>query len=120
MLQINNLVKKFGENAAVDDVSFSVDAPQMIGVIGRSGAGKSTLLRMINRMTDATSGEVIVDGVNVLALKGRDKLAWQCKCAMIFQQFNLVPRLDVLTNVILGQLNQQSTLRSVLRFFTRG
>ena len=119
MLQINNLVKTFGENTAVNNVSFSIDQPQMVGVIGRSGAGKSTLLRMINRMTDASSGEVIVDGADVLKLKGRDKLDWQRNCAMIFQQFNLVPRLDVLTNVILGQLNQQSTLRSVLRFFTR-
>lgn len=118
MFKIVNLEKHFGAVPAVDGVSFRVAGPQMVGVIGRSGAGKSTLLRVINRMTDASSGQVLVDGADMLTLKGRHKLAWQQDCAMIFQQFNLVPRLDVLTNVILGRLNSQSTLRSCLKFFT--
>ena len=74
---------------------------------------------MMNRMTDATDGQIFVDGQDVLALKGRAKMDWQRSCAMIFQQFNLVPRLDVITNVILGRLNQQSILRSSLMFFTQ-
>jgi phosphonate transport system ATP-binding protein len=119
MIEIKRLRKEFGPVVAVNDVELTVAEPQMIGVIGRSGAGKSTFLRMINRLTTATSGEVVVDGRNVLDLRGRKKLAWQKDCAMIFQQFNLVPRLDVLTNVILGRLNTQSVLRSSLKFFTR-
>ena len=120
MLQIRNLTKQFGTSVtAVNGVSFEVGQPQMIGIIGRSGAGKSTLLRILNRLTDATSGEVLHDGQNILALKGKKKLDWQRRCAMIFQQFNLVPRLDVLTNVILGRLNHQSVLRSSLKFFTK-
>ena len=119
MLNVKNVTKRFGDNTAVKDLSFSVDAPQIIGIIGRSGAGKSTFLRMMNRMTDATEGELIVDGTDVLALKGRAKMDWQRNCAMIFQQFNLVPRLNVLTNVILGRLNQQSILRSSLMFFSQ-
>ena len=119
MFVVESLTKSFGTVAAVDDVSLTVSEPQMIGIIGRSGAGKSTLLRMLNRLTDASSGKVLVDGENVLAFRGRRKLAWQKSCAMIFQQFNLVPRLDVLTNVILGRLNEQSTLRSSLMFFTK-
>ena len=90
----------------------------MIGIIGRSGAGKSTLLRTINRLTDATSGEILFQDQNILDLKKKDKLAWQKNCAMIFQQFNLVPRLDVLTNVILGKLNEMSTVRASLKLFT--
>jgi phosphonate transport system ATP-binding protein len=119
MIEIKRLRKEFGSVVAVDDVDLTISKPQMIGVIGRSGAGKSTFLRIINRLTTATSGEVIVDGQNVLALRGKRKHAWQRDCAMIFQQFNLVPRLDVLTNVILGRLNSQSVLRSTLKFFTR-
>ncbi len=119
MLEINKLRKEFSSVVAVDDVTFQVDKPQMVGIIGRSGAGKSTLLRIMNRMTEATAGEILVNGENILALEGKKKLAWQRNCAMIFQQFNLVPRLDVLTNVILGRLNQQSTLRSALKFFTQ-
>ncbi|MEO1550742.1 MAG: ATP-binding cassette domain-containing protein, partial [Pseudomonadota bacterium] len=118
MLELRGITKNFGSVTAVDNVSISVDKPQMVGIIGRSGAGKSTLLRIMNRMTDASAGEILVDGKNVLALKGRSKLDWQRNCAMIFQQFNLVPRLNVLTNVILGRLNQQSTLRSTLMFFS--
>ncbi|MEM8688436.1 MAG: phosphonate ABC transporter ATP-binding protein [Pseudomonadota bacterium] len=119
MLKINKLTKEFGAVTAVNDVSFDVDGPQMIGIIGRSGAGKSTLLRILNRMTDATAGDVSLNGEDVLALTGRRKLDWQRDCAMIFQQFNLVPRLDVLTNVILGRLNSQSVLRSCLKLFTQ-
>lgn len=118
MLQVKALTKEFGSVVAVDNVSFEVESPQIVGIIGRSGAGKSTFLRVMNRLTDASAGEIIVDGVDVLALNARKKLQWQKRCAMIFQQFNLVPRLDVLTNVILGRLNDQSTLRACLKFFT--
>ena len=119
MLEIKKLTKKFKSVTAVDAVTLSIDKPAMIGIIGRSGAGKSTLLRILNRMTDATEGTVFYEGKEVLSLKGREKLAWQRDCAMIFQQFNLVPRLDVLTNVILGQLNNQSAIRSSLKLFTK-
>ncbi|MEM6462130.1 MAG: phosphonate ABC transporter ATP-binding protein [Pseudomonadota bacterium] len=119
MLDVSNVTKTFGSVTAVNGLTFAADGPQIIGIIGRSGAGKSTFLRMMNRMTDASGGEIIVNGTNVLGLRGRDKLEWQRNCAMIFQQFNLVPRLDVITNVILGRLNQQSVLRSSLMFFTR-
>ena len=119
LLEVKSVTKKFGDNVAVSELSLSVAEPQIIGIIGRSGAGKSTFLRIMNRMTDATSGELLVDGTNVLSLKSRAKMDWQRNCAMIFQQFNLVPRLNVLTNVILGRLNQQSILRSSLSFFTQ-
>lgn len=119
MLEVKNISKSFDTVKAVRDLTFSAGKPEIIGIIGRSGAGKSTFLRVMNRMTSATSGELIVDGRDVLKLRGKEKLEWQRQCAMIFQQFNLVPRLDVLTNVILGQLNKQSVIRSSLMFFTK-
>lgn len=118
-MRVTDLTKKFASNIAVNNVSFDVPEPEMIGVIGRSGAGKSTLLRMINRLTDATSGEVVIDGRNVLGLKGKEKRAWQRDCAMIFQQFNLVPRLDVVTNVMLGRLNAHSIVKSIFKVFSK-
>ena len=118
-MRINKVNKFFGNNHAVKNVSFEVNKPQMIGIIGRSGAGKSTLLRIINRLTDATDGEIEVDGQNILQLKSKEKRSWQRNCAMIFQQFNLVPRLDVLTNVILGRLNYQGSFRASLKMFSR-
>uniref|UniRef100_UPI003B51C45C phosphonate ABC transporter ATP-binding protein n=1 Tax=Roseovarius indicus TaxID=540747 RepID=UPI003B51C45C len=117
MLDIKSLTKAFGRNTAVDAVSFTVDRPAMIGIIGRSGAGKSTLLRMLNRLTDATEGQILYEGRDVTALKGADKRAWQSDCAMIFQQFNLVPRMDVVSNVLHGTLNRRSTLATMFNLY---
>lgn len=117
MLDIKSLTKAFGRNTAVDAVSFTVDRPAMIGIIGRSGAGKSTLLRMLNRLTDATEGEILFEGRDVTALKGAEKRAWQSDCAMIFQQFNLVPRMDVVSNVLHGTLNRRSTFATMFNLY---
>ncbi|PTW50941.1 phosphonate transport system ATP-binding protein [Rhodovulum kholense] len=119
LLSVDNLTRHFGRIAAVDRVSFSVERPAFIGIIGRSGAGKSTLLRMLNRLTDATAGEIRFEGRNVLALTGAAKRAWQSDCAMIFQQFNLVPRLDVVSNVLHGTLNRRSALATVFNLYPR-
>ena len=118
MLKISNVSRRFGDKLAVSDVTLEIPQGQMVGIIGRSGAGKSTLLRMINRLTNVSEGSISFDGVQVSSLRGRDLRNWQRDCAMIFQQFNLVPRLDVITNVMLGRLNHRSTLLSLLQIFT--
>src|SRR3546814_9666302 len=96
MLEIRGLEKRFGTVAAVDRVSLAIPDGQMVGVIGRSGAGKSTLLRLLNRLAEPTGGQILFDGDDVSILKGRALMAWRARCAMIFQQFNLVGRLAVL------------------------
>src|SRR4051812_40055726 len=118
MLGIEGLTRRFGDKLAVDDVSLTVDKGMFIGVIGRSGAGKSTLLRMINRLQDPSSGRIICDGADVTALRGEALHAWRARCAMIFQQFNLVGRLDVLTNVLMGRLSHVPFHRSLLRWWS--
>ena len=123
MLKIEALTKIYGQAAAVDNVTFDVPAGQMVGIIGRSGAGKSTLLRMINRLTDPTSGRILCDDVlpetiDVSALRGRRLREWRGRCAMVFQQFNLVPRLPVLTNVLIGRIGYRATLPSLLGLFS--
>ncbi len=107
MLVVENLTKRFGGNVAVDNASFTVDRPIMLGIIGRSGAGKSTFLRMMNRLTDATTGSLKVEGQDVLRPPGAPRREWQSQCAMIFQQFNLVPRMDVVSNVLHGTRNRR-------------
>ncbi|GKY86520.1 phosphonate ABC transporter ATP-binding protein [Sinisalibacter aestuarii] len=119
MLVVEELTKRFGANTAVDAVSFTVDQPMMIGIIGRSGAGKSTFLRMMNRLTEASSGMLAFEGRDVLGLSGRARRAWQSDCAMIFQQFNLVPRMDVVSNVLHGTLGRRSTLATLFNLFPR-
>lgn len=117
MLNIEKLTKRFGDKTAVDAASFGVDKPAMIGIIGRSGAGKSTLLRMINRLSTATEGRITFDQEDVTALKGEARRNWQSRCAMIFQQFNLVPRMDVVSNVLHGTLNRRSTLATLFNLY---
>lgn len=70
MLKIDALTKRFGDKTAVDAANISIEKPTMIGVIGRSGAGKSTLLRMVNRLSDATSGAITFEGEEITALRG--------------------------------------------------
>ena len=119
MFNIKSITKNYGSLTAVNSASFSSTKSEMIGIIGKSGAGKSTLLRMINRLTDATSGEIIFRDTDVLQLKGAEKRAWQSRCAMIFQQFNLVPRMDVVSNVLFGTLNRQPTWASLFNLFPK-
>ncbi len=119
MLVVEELTKTFGGNIAVDRASFTVDRPMMIGIIGRSGAGKSTFLRMMNRLTPSSSGVLSFEGRNVLELTGKAMREWQSDCAMIFQQFNLVPRMDVVSNVLHGTLGQHSTLATLFNLFPR-
>ncbi|QPC86158.1 phosphonate ABC transporter ATP-binding protein [Mesorhizobium sp. NBSH29] len=119
MLEIRDVSRRFGKNTAVGNVVLEIPQGQMVGVIGRSGAGKSTLLRMINRLIDPSEGSILFDGVDVSRIRGAQLRRWQRDCAMIFQQFNLVPRLDVLTNVLLGRLNHRSTVLNLLGIFSR-
>jgi phosphonate transport system ATP-binding protein len=118
MLRVEGVTKSFDGKAAVRNVSFECPRGQFVGVIGRSGAGKSTLLRMINRLTEPTSGKILFEGVDVTALRGRDLRTWRSDCAMVFQQFNLVGRLDVLTNVLLGRLNKVGPLTASLQLWS--
>src|SRR6516164_9878981 len=117
MLVVEGLTCRFGTKAAVDNASFSVAPGGFVGVIGRSGAGKSTLLRTINRLAPATSGRILFNGVDVSALKGNELRKWRARSAMIFQQFNLIGRLDVLTNVLMGRLSAIPSWRSLLQLW---
>ena len=117
MLVLDGVARHFNNKAAVSDVSLTIDSGSFVGVIGRSGAGKSTLLRMINRLVDPTAGSIRFGDVDVTKLRGKELRDWRARCAMIFQQFNLVGRLDVLTNVLMGRLNTVSTPRSMLQLW---
>ncbi|SPJ24190.1 phosphonate ABC transporter ATP-binding protein [Palleronia abyssalis] len=117
MLRIETLTKRFGDKTAVDAANIAVERPTMIGIIGRSGAGKSTLLRMLNRLSDATEGTITFEGEEVSSLRGAAKRDWQSRCAMIFQQFNLVPRMDVVSNVLHGTLNKRSTMATMFNLY---
>ncbi len=119
MLELTNVTRRFGANAAVKSVSLTIRNGEMVGIIGRSGAGKSTLLRMINRLIAPSEGAIRFGDLEVSALKGAALRAWRRDCAMIFQQFNLVPRLDVVSNVLHGTLNLRSTVATMFDIWPR-
>lgn len=118
LIQIRHLQKRFGEFQALSDINLSVRQGEFLVVLGASGAGKSTLLRCINRLTEPTAGEVIVDGEphsnNRAALR-----VLRRKVAMIFQHYNVVPRLSVLKNVLTGRLSMVPALPSLCHVFPR-
>ncbi|MDJ1009721.1 MAG: phosphonate ABC transporter ATP-binding protein [Paracoccaceae bacterium] len=117
-LQLRALTRRFGAATAVDAVGLDIPAGQFVGVIGRSGAGKSTLLRLINRLIEPTEGQVLFGETDITALKGKALRDWRRACAMIFQQFNLVDRLDVLTNVLVGRLADRGFFPSMAMQFS--
>src|ERR1700758_4708231 len=117
MVVVEGLTSRFGSKAAVDSASFSVAPGGFVGVIGRSGAGKSTLLRTINRLAPVSAGRIAYKGTDVTALRGRELRRWRARSAMIFQQFNLIGRLDVLTNVLMGRLSEIPSWRSLAQLW---
>ena len=101
MIKLENVSKNFGDLEVLKDISIEIADHEIFGIIGQSGAGKSTLLRCINGLEDYQSGRIEVDGVEV-SLKDKKKLhLLQKNMGMIFQNFNLLERLDVYDNVAL-------------------
>ncbi len=117
-LSLKHLTKRFENTLAVDDVSLDFEAGSFVGIIGRSGAGKSTLLRMINRLNEPSDGSIVFNGAVVTDFQGEDLNQWRRNCAMVFQQFNLIGRLDVLTNVLMGRLTSVPTWRAMLTLWS--
>lgn len=114
MLTLQSLGKNFNGKPALQDVTLDIANGSFVGIIGRSGAGKSTLLRCINRLVDPSHGSIRFDGKDVSRLQGKPLRDWRASCGMIFQQFNLSGRLDVMTNVLMGRINAIGTMRSLL------
>ena len=118
-LKITNLKKRFKNINAVNGISLEINEGEIIGIIGRSGAGKSTLLRMINRLIEPSEGSVEFNDINITSLKGKALRKWRSECAMIFQQFNLVERIDVLTNVLIGSLGRNYNFLNLIGVFSK-
>lgn len=118
MVEVRNLTKAYGSNApAIRDISLTFKRGEFIVLLGPSGVGKSTLLRSLNFLVRPTSGSVVVDGQDLGALNGSGLLKARRHIGMIFQEFNLVNRMSVLTNVLCGRLGSLPFWRALTYSF---
>ncbi|PZX03023.1 phosphonate transport system ATP-binding protein [Psychrobacillus insolitus] len=119
LVRVENLGKSYNAQTKVlKDVSFNVEAGEFVSIIGPSGAGKSTLLRCINRMVEIDEGNVVFDGQDVGSLNKKELRKMRTNIGMIFQHYNLVPRLSVIENVLHGRFGYKTTLEGILGKFT--
>ena len=120
MLRIENLTKIYPDGTvALKDISFEVPEGQFLVVIGLSGSGKSTLLRCINRLIDPTAGRILWNDIDITAASPRKLLQIRSQIGMVFQQFNLVKRSSVMTNVLSGRLGYVNPWLSLVGFWPR-
>ena len=103
ILQVRHLSKSFGTHEVLKDIDFSVKKGDVTSIIGASGSGKSTLLRCINMLENASSGEILYHGENVLR-RGFNVPSYRSRVGMVFQSFNLFNNMTVLENCIIGQV----------------
>lgn len=102
IIQIKDLVRRFGDSVAVDGVNLEVEKGEVVVIIGKSGSGKSTLLRCLNALEDIDSGEIIIEGIKI-DRHHKDIHEIRLEVGMVFQGFNLFPHLTVIENVKLAQ-----------------
>ena len=107
MIDLKDVRKSFGKNEVLKGINLHIDKGEVVVIIGPSGSGKSTVLRTMNYLEEPTSGQVIVDGMD---LSDKNKLnEVRTEVGMVFQNFNLFPHMTVLENLTLAQINVRKT-----------
>lgn len=123
LIEIDHLSKSYGTHTVIKDASLSIEAGEVLAIIGRSGSGKSTLLRCINGLEQSNGGAVRVDGTTVTYDK-RSLRQLRKRVAMVFQSYNLFPHLNAEDNValaprIVGKLQRQASLEIAHEMLSR-
>jgi len=120
MIEFNHVSKTYPNGfCALKDLTLQIEQGEFVAIIGLSGAGKSTLIRAINRMHDVTAGTLLVNGVDVMTLRGKALRHFRRNIGMIFQSFNLVTRTTVLRNVLTARVPELPFWRSFFGVFTK-
>lgn len=109
-ISVQNLVKKYGNNTVLNDISISIKEGDVVCIIGPSGSGKSTFLRCLNKLEEPTSGDIVIDGAHLMD-KNTDINLVRQHIGMVFQHFNLFPHLTVLENIILAPMDLKKASR---------
>ena len=109
MIEINNLIKSFGNNEVLKGINAEIGDSEVVCIIGPSGSGKSTMLRCINMLEIPTDGEIIIDGEKVSESNINDV---RTKMGMVFQNFNLFPNMTVIENITCAPINVKGVEKS--------
>ncbi len=118
--RVEHLTKVYADGTvALRDLTFAVEPGEFLVIIGLSGSGKSTLMRCINRLIEPTAGKIYIDDVDITKLSQEEMRQLRRRIGMIFQQFNLVKRTSVLTNVLSGRLGYLPPSWSLLNYFPK-
>lgn len=110
LIQVKDLRKQFGKQEVLKGITTDIKAGEVVCVIGPSGSGKSTFLRCLNRLEEASSGQILFEGVD-LCDKKTDIDSVRQRMGMVFQQFNLFPHMNILKNLTIGPIELQKRSR---------
>ncbi|MDC2806108.1 phosphonate ABC transporter ATP-binding protein [Leuconostoc suionicum] len=120
MIKFEHVSKTYPNDVkGLQDINLEIEDGEFVGIIGMSGAGKSTFIRTINRLNNITEGKLTVDGVEISNLKGKALRRFRRKIGMIFQSYNLVPRITVIRNVMSSLVPDMSLWRVILGLFSK-
>jgi phosphonate transport system ATP-binding protein len=118
MIEFTNVSKTYPNGVqALKNINLTIEEGEFVAIIGLSGAGKSTMLRLINQLIETTEGDVRVDGIVVTGARGAVLRNVRRQIGMIFQGFNIVKRMSVLSNVLSGRVAYHPTWKTVLGIF---
>lgn len=120
MIEFKDVSKTYPNGTkGLQHVNLQIEQGEFLAIIGLSGAGKSTLIRTINRMIDITGGQLLVDGVDVMSLKGKELRKFRRKIGMIFQSFNLVTRSSVIKNVLSSNVPDMPWYKTLFGLYSK-
>lgn len=105
------------KNLAIDNINLEIKKGEFVGVIGSSGSGKSTLLKTLNLLIKPTNGQILIDELDICVLNDRNLRNMRRDIGFIFQDYNLVEKLSVLENVLIGRLGFKSSFKALLGLF---
>jgi len=120
MIKFEHVSKTYPNGVkGLQDINLEIEDGEFVGIIGMSGAGKSTFIRTINRLNNITEGKLTVDGAEISNLKGKALRRFRRKVGMIFQSYNLVPRITVIRNVMSSLVPDMPLWRVILGLFSK-
>ncbi|ARK30847.1 phosphonate ABC transporter ATP-binding protein [Halalkalibacter krulwichiae] len=120
MLNIKDLVVQYPRSSenALDHISLTLEKGDFVCILGKSGAGKSTFIRSINRLHEPTSGQVKWEGMELTTLPEGEMRKIRSEMVMIFQHFNLIPRMTVFQNTLTGSFGRRPAYKNLLGLFS--